>query len=56
MELKPGLISTNTKKEKYISPLRDSILVKILDDISKDPGFKIDGVQKGQERNMAQQV
>jgi len=56
MELKPGLISRNTKKEEFISPLRDSILVKMLDDISKDQSFKIDGIKKGRERQLAKEV
>jgi len=56
MELRPGLVDVQgkSKRDKYITPLRDSILVTMLDKISKDDSFRIDGVSKGSEKEVAQ--
>lgn len=49
--LLPGqLISPSTRRLNQISPIRNAALLKVMDEISKDNYFHIDGIKKGSEK------
>ena len=52
----PQFLTSSDRRVRQIDPLRDATMLKMLDEIARDDTFRIEGMKKGSEKAVFENV
>ena len=52
----PQFLTSSDRRVRQIDPLRDATMLKMLDEIARDDTFRIEGMKKGTEKAVFENV